>query len=221
MSMRDRTERALSTRGWPRFFLWGIAPALCVMLPGPGAIAAFLWIVALLGIGRQSPRLLGVSRPHAWWRLIAYALLIAVFMHLVADYAIQPIAQWLTHKSPDVSQVGGFAGNWPKLALFLLISWLVGALLEETVFRGFMIGYGTMIFGERYRWPLALFSSAVFGFSHLYQGAAGVILTGIVGFMLAAVFIISKKNLPLVMLAHGFVDTISMFQVFFGLSNGT
>ena len=90
--------------------------------------------------------------------------------------------------------------------------------LEEIVFRGFMVAYGALIFGERYSWPLAAFSSVVFGLSHLYQGTAGVLVTGIVGFLLATIFIFSKKNLPLLMLAHGFVDSIGMLQLFLGLT---
>ena len=219
MSLRARTEQALSTDGWPRRFAWALAPLLCLAMPGPGAILAFVWLVGLLVFGRQSFGLLGLSRPPSWIRLLAYSLLVAAVIHGVADYAIEPFARWVSDQPPDTSKFQGFLGDWRKLAFFLLLSWLVGAALEETVFRGFMIAYGATIFGARYQWPLAVFSSAVFGLSHLYQGTAGVVLTSIVGLMLAAAFIRSRKNLPLVMLAHGFVDTISMVQLFLGSAN--
>jgi membrane protease YdiL (CAAX protease family) len=217
MSLRNRTERILSGGGWPRAVLWAIAPVLCFLLPGVGAILAFAWVVALVGFGRQPVAVLGLSRPTKWITIIGYALVVAALVSLFSDYAIEPVAEWLARRPLDTSQLQGIPGNWPKLAFFLVVSWLIGAIVEETVFRGFMIGYGTMVFGERFQWPLALFSSMAFGFSHLYQGAAGVLLTGAVGFTLAMTYIFSQRSLPFVMLIHGFIDTIGIVEIFLGV----
>jgi membrane protease YdiL (CAAX protease family) len=218
MRLRVPTELLLRSDGWARRLAWAGAPLLCLLVPGPGVIAAALWVIALLAFGRQPFRLLGLIRPSRWAQLIVYALVIALAIHALAEYAIGPFANLLTGESPDASKFENFAGNWQTLAFLLSLSWIVGATLEEIVFRGFMVAYGALIFGERYSWPLAAFSSVVFGLSHLYQGTAGVLVTGIVGFLLATIFILSKKNLPLLMLAHGFVDSISMLQQFLGLT---
>jgi uncharacterized protein len=194
MSLRDRTQQLLESPGWPRVVLWAIAPILCVVLPGLGAMLAFVWL-----------------------KLIAWGLALAVVVQLMSGLAIEPFAQWVTHQAPDTSKLQGIVGNWRNLLIFLALSWLVGGLLEEVVFRGFIIGYGTLVFGEKFRWWLAVASSVIFGFSHLYQGAGGVLLTGVVGFILASAYIVSRKNLPLTMLAHGFIDTISMIGLFTGL----
>jgi membrane protease YdiL (CAAX protease family) len=191
MSLRNHAERLLSSGGWRRAVLWAIAPVLCFLLPGVGAILAFAWVVALMAFGRQPVAVLGLARPAKWITIIGYALVVAALVSLLSDYAIEPFAEWLARRPLDTSQLRGIPGNWPKLAFFLVVSWLIGALVEETVFRGFMIGYGTVVFGERFQWPLALFSSMAFGFSHLYQGAAGVLLTGAVGFMLAMTSVVS------------------------------
>jgi hypothetical protein len=217
MSLRDRTRQLLETPRWPRVALWAVAPVLCFALPGLGALLAFAWIAALLVLGKQRLALIGLSRPASWFRLIALALALAVFVQLLSGLAIEQIAQWVTHQAPDTSKLQGMVGNWPRLLFFIAVSWLVGGLVEEVVFRGFIIGYGTSIFGEKFKWLLAIASSAIFGYSHLYQGAAGMLLTGIVGFILASAYIASRKNLPLVMLAHGFIDTISMVGLFTGM----
>ena len=51
----------------------------------------------------------------------------------------------------------------------------------------------------------------------LYQGAAGVLLTGAVGFTLAMTYIFSQKSLPFVMLIHGFIATIGIVELFLGV----
>lgn len=220
MSLRDRTQQVLAVPGWPRIVLWATAPLLCLARPGLGAMLAFVWIAALFIIGRQPLAAIGLKRPPQWLKLIALALGLAIVVQLLAGLALEPLAQRLTNQTPDVSKLKDIVGSWPNLMIFLALSWVVGALVEEVVFRGFIIGYGTMIFGEKFRWLLALASSVIFGYSHMYQGAAGVLLTGVVGFILAAAYIFSKKNLPLTMLAHGFIDTISMVGLFSGLLKG-
>lgn len=219
MSLRDRTQQALATPGWPRIVLWAIAPLLCLARPGLGAMLAFVWIAGLFIIGRQPLASIGLKRPSHWPKLIALAVGLAIVVQLLAAVAIEPLAQSLTHQTPDVSKLKDIVGSWPNLMIFLALSWVVGALVEEVVFRGFIIGWGMLIFGERFRWVLAVVSSVIFGYSHMYQGAAGVLLTGVVGFALAAAYIASKKNLPLTMLAHGIIDTISMVGLFAGLLN--
>ncbi|MEW6169565.1 MAG: CPBP family intramembrane glutamic endopeptidase [Pseudomonadota bacterium] len=85
------------------------------------------------------------------------------------------------------------------------------------VFRGFLIQVGTRLLGERYLWPITVGSAAVFGLSHLYQGLSGVFETGAIGLLLAVVFVASRRDLMLTMLVHGFVNTISLSLMYFGL----
>jgi membrane protease YdiL (CAAX protease family) len=217
MSLRDRTQQLLEAPGWPRVVLWAIAPVLCVALPGLGAMLAFAWIAVLFVFGRQRLALIGLRRPPRWLKLIALSLALAIAVQLLSGLAIEPVLRWITHQTPDTSKLKGIVGSWPNLMIFLALSWVVGALIEEVVFRGFIIGWGTLIFGEKFKWLLAVASSVIFGYSHLYQGAAGVILTGVVGFVLATAYIASRKNLPFTMLTHGFIDTISMIALFMGL----
>jgi len=49
---------------------------------------------------------------------------------------------------------------------------------------------------------------------HFYQGAAGMALTGIVGFMLAVAYLAVGRNLWVPIIAHGLIDTVSLVSVY-------
>jgi membrane protease YdiL (CAAX protease family) len=59
-------------------------------------------------------------------------------------------------------------------------------------------------------------ASVVFGLAHGYQGRSGIVSTGVVGAVLAWVFVGSGFDLWLAILAHGFVDTVGIALVALG-----
>lgn len=59
-----------------------------------------------------------------------------------------------------------------------------------------------------------VFSSLVFGLSHYYQGSSGAISATMVGFFIGVVFILSEFNLWLVILIHGFIDSVQLILIF-------
>ena len=145
-----------------------------------------------------------------------FAVLLAFVASALSNFALEPLVQRLVGRPADLSRMDNLVGNWRQLGLLLTLSWLVGAVVEEVVFRGFLIGCGVRWFGRRMAWPLVALSSAIFGFSHLYQGTAGVLLTGVVGLILSSAYVLSRRNLLLTMLAHGLIDTISVVGLFLG-----
>ncbi len=211
---RARIQEVLASPGWARTLLWLIAPLLCLILPGVGVILAFLWIASLLWLGRQPVAFLGLTRQVALARTLAVAVMLAIVVSALSSLVLEPLVQRVVGRSADLSRIN--SGNWSQLGLLLVLSWLVGAVVEETVFRGFLIGYGARLFGERFMWPLVVLSSAIFGFSHLYQGVAGVLLTAVVGLILSGAYVLSRRNLVLTMLAHGLIDTIGVVGIFLG-----
>jgi membrane protease YdiL (CAAX protease family) len=56
----------------------------------------------------------------------------------------------------------------------------------------------------------------LFGLAHFYQGPAGMILVFLVGLVMGALFIAARRNLWVVILAHGFFDTLGTIAIFFG-----
>ena len=61
-----------------------------------------------------------------------------------------------------------------------------------------------------------MLASVVFGLSHAYRGRSGVSSTGAVGALLGWIFVASDYNLWLVILTHGFVNTVGIALIAVG-----
>ena len=103
------------------------------------------------------------------------------------------------------------AGGW--LVLLVVVLPII-ALFEELLFRAALIGVLSAGF-EISPWVLAVGSSIAFGFGHGIQGTAGVLVTGLLGFVLAAVFIYTG-SLLVVVVAHYLINALE-FVVHEGL----
>lgn len=94
-------------------------------------------------------------------------------------------------------------GEW---VLLLAVVLPLVALVEELLFRGAVVGALAAGFGVS-PWLLAVFSSVAFGLGHGLQGPGGILVTGILGFALAAAFI-HTGSLWVVVLAHYIVNAL-------------
>ncbi|MFC3957987.1 CPBP family intramembrane glutamic endopeptidase [Halovivax cerinus] len=74
------------------------------------------------------------------------------------------------------------------------------AIFEELLFRGVLIGAFATGFGIS-PWLLAIGSSVLFAIGHGIQGRAGIVVTGVIGFALAGLFVLSE-SLVAVVTAH-------------------
>lgn len=80
------------------------------------------------------------------------------------------------------------------------------AVVEELLFRGALIGAFTVGFGVS-PWFLAVVSSVGFGIGHGIQGRGGIVATGVLGGILAVVFIVTS-SLTVVIVAHYVVNVM-------------
>lgn len=90
--------------------------------------------------------------------------------------------------------------------VLLLVVLPVIAGFEEFLFRGALIGATSAGFGIS-PWLLAAGSALAFALGHGAQGLAGIALTGALGFLLAAVFVLTG-NLVVVVVAHYVVNVL-------------
>lgn len=82
------------------------------------------------------------------------------------------------------------------------------AVGEELLFRGALVG--ALAAGlDLSPWLPAVASSALFGYAHSAQGRAGVLVTGVLGVALAAVFILTESLLAAVV-AHYVVNALEL-----------
>lgn len=217
MTLRSNIERAFMEQTIVAWLIWLAVPVLCLIIPGPGVLLAGFWVMVFLWLGRQPAAALGFRRPRNSLLLIITAICLAAVIWLTDMYAITPLSESFTGKELDLSGFQDLEGNLPMFVMLLTLGWVVGGFIEELVFRGFLIQMGVRLMGAHFLWPIAIFSSIVFGLSHYYQGLSGVLATGTVSFLFAIVFIVSKRNLLLTMLVHGFVNTISFSLGYFGV----
>ncbi|TYL40308.1 CPBP family intramembrane metalloprotease domain-containing protein [Natronococcus pandeyae] len=88
------------------------------------------------------------------------------------------------------------------------------AVFEELLFRAALIGALSVGFGIS-PWLLAVVSSVAFAIGHGMQGSVGIVVTGVLGFVLAAIYIVTGSFL-VVVVAHYFINALE-FVVHEGL----
>ena len=180
--------------------------------PGLGIIGTLILIGVAIWLRGDTLATLGFSAPENWAATILLGLTLGIVLQLFAVVLIEPSTEKLTNSTHDQSILENVKGDWKAYIQWILLVWIFVALIEEGIYRGFLItetarvigsGLGALIFN-------VIFSSMVFGLSHGYQGPAGIWSTGIIGIFLACIFIFCDYNLWLAVFTHGFIDTIGI-----------
>ena len=180
--------------------------------PGLGIIGAVIIIVLHLMIRDVSLAEIGFQFPENWLMTIGFGLGLGLIIQLLSVVLIEPLSEKITRSKHDHSVIGSVKGNWKAFLQWMIMVWILVAVIEEGIYRGYLMTEIRNILGVGI---LALtinlvFTSLVFGLSHGYQGTSGMLSTGIVGAILGIVFILSDFNLWLVIFTHGFIDTIGI-----------
>jgi len=125
-------------------------------------------------------------------------------------------------ESPDMSGYNYLRGNLPMLILALAGVYIVSSFGEEVIYRAFLINrIAELGSGRKAAWRLAVvISSIVFGLVHFDWGLAGMVQTGFMGLALAVSYLVVRRNLWVLILAHGYMDTILMLQMYFASGQG-
>jgi membrane protease YdiL (CAAX protease family) len=179
-------------------------------------LLVFGWLsLWLRGLGWRS---VGLVRPSAWARVLLLGVAAGVAYQYLSLYAVEPLLARLTGELPDVSMFAPLVGNARFLLLSLLVSWTLAAFGEELVYRGYLMNRIAGLFGAgRAGWALALaLTSVLFGVVHLYQGASGIIATGLSGLVFGAVYLASGRNLWAPIITHGVYDTVGFTLIYLG-----
>ena len=98
----------------------------------------------------------------------------------------------------------------------------MAAIGEEICFRGFLMKRLAQVFGEnQYAWLAALvLSSVLFGWAHTEQGISGWIQEGLSGLLLGILFLSTKRNLTVPIVAHGVSNTVALVLIYLGMYAG-
>jgi hypothetical protein len=121
---------------------------------------------------------------------------------------------------PDQAEAGGFdalQGNLPMLVGALLVVYVTASFSEEVIYRGFLMNrIAELGSGSKGAWALAVvISSVAFGLAHFAWGPAGMVQTGFMGLALGLSYLAVGRKLWVTILAHAYMDTILLLQMYF------
>jgi CAAX protease family protein len=172
-----------------------------------GAIAVLAGAFAAVGVVLAhggSLGDLGFKRPTRW-----ASVPLQVTLTLVAFIAVQTLAPLLVSSfvslpEPDLSRYDSISGNLDAAIAMALVLPLTASIPEEVIYRGFLIGRLSEIFGRDTRGAImtVLVQALVFGAIHFQWGIGGMILAFMMGFVWGSAYLLCGRNLWIVILAH-------------------
>ena len=220
-------QSRVTGRAWAVVELSFAIAILAAALAGyiPFSATPWMLIVASAFLRWRGPgwHAIGLRRPVSWARVLVIGAVVGIFYQFLGTYAIEPLIARVTGSGlPDVSAFRSLIGNEAGLAFYLVLSWTLAAILEEMVYRGWiMTRIAELGRFSKGAWTASVVaSSMLFGAAHLYQGASGVVATGLTGMVFAGVYLATGRNLWAAILTHGLLDTVGFLMIYSGAYPG-
>ncbi len=208
------------------------------MLFGDNLLAhvASIWIanVLMLVMVYVGLRLRGQSWDHfglrfriggAWTAVCTVSQSVVVFVAAVAAFLFGAVLMAIIVGLPEGADMSGYAylrGNLGMTVLALASVYLVSSFGEEVIYRGFLInriaelrGGDMTTVSKSTRWLAVVISSIVFGLVHSDWGIVGMVQASCMGLALGAAYVLVRRNLWVTILAHAYMDTILILQMYF------
>ena len=151
--------------------------------------------------------------------LRGFLLSLLVFVIAIAAFVLGSIIMANITGIPEQSDMSSYdylKGNLGMLLLTLAGVYLVSSFGEEVIYRGFLINRISGMGGDNRvaRIIAVIISSVVFGLVHYEWGAMGMVQTGFMGLALGICYLRLNKRLWILVLAHAYMDTILMMQLY-------
>jgi membrane protease YdiL (CAAX protease family) len=185
----------------------------CVTERYAGPITALCTVALMTGLLRRRGMPwsdVGLRRPSRLPWLFVQVPVVTVTWLAVSAGATFLIGQYLAR--PDTSaRFGDLAGNLPATLWWIAIAWLIGGFAEEMIFRGFILNRleALLAGGRRGSVIAVLLQAVIFGAVHAYnRGLFGLLALGAVGAVLGTFYLLLRRNLWPVILAHGLGNTL-------------
>ncbi len=116
----------------------------------------------------------------------------------------------------DMSKYDYLSGNLGLTLLALASVYVASSFAEEVIYRGFLMTRTIELGGPRklsIGCAVAL-SSLIFGLVHSDWGLPGMVQAGCMGVALGVSYLIVQRNLWVLVLAHAYMDTILILQMY-------
>lgn len=124
---------------------------------------------------------------------------------LVLVFVLMKIPFYRKYQNSQIGEIDYMLPTTKLERKWAVLAAITAGVCEEIIYRGFVIEYLSKLpFGIQPVYIL-LISAVVFGFAHIYQGWKGFLLTGIVGYAMARVYL-STGSLLFPILLHIIID---------------
>lgn len=194
-----------------------LAPLVAALLiPGIGVLVSLAIVTAALVFIKEARGGTLAFVHHNIFRSVLWGLIAGILIQVSLFFLIEPLIEQLTDSRISLEDFAAVEGNLVNYLLFLAVGLIFGGIVEELIFRGFVIGWGVRIFGERSGILIAIVSATAFGAAHLYQGLAGVLTTGLTGLLFGLLYIFLGRKLVPAIVAHMTVNFIGITQIYLG-----
>jgi membrane protease YdiL (CAAX protease family) len=139
----------------------------------------------------------------------------------LAMLALTPVADWIAsrwiRKPPNLDVFRQLQQSRTKLIIGIVIAWVLGAFLEELVFRGVIQQWIERSLAAALSPPVAtivavLVAAIGAGVLHLYQGLRAAVIITQLSVLFGVLFVLSGRNLWSVFLCHGIYDTVAFIR---------
>ena len=179
----------------------------------------FVWMG--LKLRGESWKVFGLGFKSVTWSegLKTFLLSLLVFVLAVAGFIIGSIIMANITGIPENANMSGYDYLKDNIGMLLLTLggvYIVSSFGEEVIYRAFLINrISELGHNSKKATVIAIvLSSIIFGLVHYEWGPMGIVQTGLMGLVLAICYIKFKKRLWILILAHAYMDTILMVQMY-------
>lgn len=173
-----------------------------------------------LWLRRKNWKEMGLCRPPSWLLVILIGGGIAV-IGVFLEKAILPILLRLTGETqPQAIILAPHPGNLFYFLFLLIGVWLLAAIGEELVYRGYLLNRLIDLFGQsKARWGIGLIvGSLAFSLSHGISNRASIIGVFLIGLTEGGLYLVNRRNLWLSIVFHGIWYTSFLALFFLGVT---
>ncbi len=164
---------------------------------------------------------LGLTFHATTWKngIRTFLLSLLVFVLAMVGFLFGSVIMANITGIPEQADMSGYEFLRDNIWLFLLTLggvYIVSSFGEEVIYRAFLINRISEIGGDtRTASVIAIvISSIIFGLIHYEWGPMGMVQTGFMGLVLGICYIKLKKRLWILILAHAYMDTILIAQIY-------
>ena len=203
--------------GWLATRYW-LYPALGVPDNAPLILRPILGFLAAWWLLRRNGKRwfdFGLRRPARWLTIIAAAPALYALCWVAVNYVLPPLAALLGARAAPTFLLY-IRGHPVAFIGWIAIAWVVGAFIEELLFRGFLLNRIAGLFASRAAGlAVGIVGQALlFGALHWYQGSFGAVSAGTFALIFGVGYLACGRNLWPLVVVHGIWNSVSIASIY-------